>query len=56
MSCETDDFTERLLECLDETDNYKADLRTWTDSLEELSEIENAFEADKKNKLHGGGT
>jgi hypothetical protein len=28
-------------------------LRTWTDSLEELSEIEDAFEPDERNKLHG---
>jgi len=38
MSCKTDDLTKRLLECLEELDNYKDDLDTWTDSLEELSE------------------
>jgi len=56
MSCKTDDLTKRLLECLEELDDYKADLdmwTAWTDSLDELSEIENAFEADNRNKLHG---
>jgi len=28
-------------------------LNTWIDSLEELSEIEDAFEVDERNKLHG---
>ena len=53
MSVKTDDLAERLLKCLEESDDYKADLHTWTDSLEELSEIEDAFEVDKRNKLHG---
>jgi hypothetical protein len=43
----------RLLDYRDELDNCKDDLRTWTDSLEELSEIEDAFGADKKDRLHG---
>ena len=34
-------------------ENYKNDLQTWTDSLKELSEIEDAFEPDEKNKLDG---
>jgi len=57
MTCKTDDVTERLserlLECLKELDNLKDDLATWTDSLEELSEIEDAFEINRRNKLHG---
>ncbi len=48
---ETDRLQERLLECLDETDNLKNDLDTWTDSLEELSEIVDALESE--NGLHG---
>ena len=53
MSHKIDDLTEKLLECLEELDSYKANLDTWTDSLDELSEIEDAFEADSRNKLHG---
>ena len=53
MSCNTDDLVERLLKCQEESERYKANLDTWTDSLEELSEIEDAFEVDKRNKLHG---
>jgi len=53
MSGKTDDLTERLLECLEELDSYKDDLDTWTDSLGELSEIEDAFEAANRNRLHG---
>ena len=52
MSCGTDDLTERLLRVLEELDGLKDNLRTWTDSLEELSEIQDAFEVDKRNKLH----
>ena len=51
MPCETDRLQERLLKCLDEIDNLKDDLDTWTDSLEELSEIVDAFESE--NGLHG---
>ena len=56
MSSKTDDLArarERLLSCLEELECYKDDLDTWTNSLEELSEIENAFEVDKRNKLNG---
>ena len=53
MSRRTDDLTERLLGCLEESEGLKADLHTWLDSLEELSDIEDAFEADKRNRLHG---
>jgi len=44
---------ERLLSCQDKLDGYEDELGTWTDSLEELSIIENAFELDKSNKLQG---
>ena len=53
MSCNTDDLTERLLQCLEDLDQHKMNLDTWIDALEELSEIEDAFEADRKNRLHG---
>ena len=53
MSDKTVSSAERLLQCLEELDDLKADLDTWIDSLEELSEIEDAFEVDKGNKLHG---
>jgi hypothetical protein len=53
MSSKTDDLVKRLLKCLEESEDYKADLDTWIGSLEELSEIEDAFEVDKGNKLHG---
>lgn len=43
----------RLLNCLDDLDNRQDDLKTWTDSLEELSEIEDAFNVDGKINLHG---
>jgi len=36
-----------------ELENLKDDLLTWTDSLEELSEIESAFATDGKIKLQG---
>jgi len=33
----------KLLDCLDDLDSHKNDLRAWTDSLEELVEIEEGF-------------
>jgi len=53
MSFETDQLTKRLLKCLDEIDNLNDDLDTWTNSLEELSEIVDAFESEDANGLHG---
>jgi hypothetical protein len=50
VNCEDYGIIERLQKDLE---NYKNDLQTWTDSLEELSEIEDAFEPDEKNKLDG---
>jgi len=44
--CENNKLIERLLECEKELANRNDDLDTWTDSLEELSEIEDAFATD----------
>jgi len=43
VSCKNNGLIERLLECEKELEQRKADLRTWTDSLKELSEIKDAF-------------
>lgn len=51
MSCENNDLIERLLECEEELETLKDDLDTWTDALEELSEIEDAFATDGRIKL-----
>jgi len=51
--CENNSLLKKLSECGKELENRNDDLQTWTDSLEELSEIEDAFEPDKRNKLHG---
>lgn len=51
MSCENNDLIERLLECEKELETRKDDLDTWTDALEELSEIEDAFATDGEKNL-----
>jgi hypothetical protein len=48
LSCENNDLIERLLECEKELEIRKEDLDTWTHSLEELSEIKDAFTTDGK--------
>ena len=53
MSGKTDGSAERLLQCLEELDYLRADLDTWIDSLDELSEIVDAFKVEKGNKLQG---
>jgi len=53
LTCENNALVERLLECEKELEERKDDLQTWTDSLEELSEIEDAFKTDGKFKLRG---
>jgi len=53
MSHEENNLVERLLRCQEKLEGYESDLDVWTNSLEELSEIEDAFEADKGNNLHG---
>lgn len=50
MNCEDNGAIEKLQK---ELENRNNDLQTWTDSLEELSEIEDAFELDETNKLDG---
>lgn len=52
MSAETDKKAETE-DCGKEEPEYEADWDTWTDPMEELSEIEDAFEVDKRNKLRG---
>lgn len=42
-----------MLECLDELDSYSEDLDSWTGSLGELAEIEDAFPVDERGKLAG---
>ena len=42
MLCKKDDLVEELLKCREELDNLKADLDTWTNSLEELFDVSNA--------------
>ncbi len=46
-------LTERLLKLEDELDYLKDDLKTWTDALEELSEIEDAFNTNEKTEMQG---
>jgi len=53
MSCETDQLTKRLLKCQDEIEKLSDDLDTWTNSLEELSEIVDAFESEDTDGIHG---
>jgi len=45
--CEEEEKTE------EKEEENEVDWDIWTDPLEELSEIEDAFEADEKDKLHG---
>ena len=41
--CENNDLVERLLECEEDLKKRENELKTWTDSLQELSEIEDSF-------------
>jgi hypothetical protein len=50
VNCEDNGLIERLQK---ELEDYKNDLEIWTDSLEELSEIEDAFGPAENNKLNG---
>jgi len=52
MSRKTDKKAEKE-ECDEEEPNHEADWDIWTNPLEELSEVEDAFEVDSENKLHG---
>lgn len=51
--CDNNSLAERLLECEKKLANCEADLKTWTDSLEELSEMEDAFKTDDKFEIDG---
>ena len=53
MTCENNGLVERLVKCEKELEQRKNDLRTWTDSLTELSEIQDTFKTDGKFKLRG---
>ncbi len=46
-------LSEKLLEREKDLESRKEDLKTWTNSLVELSEIEDAFKTDGKFKLRG---
>jgi len=46
-------LSEVLTDCKKEKENLKIDLEIWTDALEALSEIEDAFKKDGKFKLRG---
>jgi hypothetical protein len=50
FTCEDDNLIERLQNRIENNEN---DLQAWTYSLEELAEIEDAFEADEEKKLVG---
>jgi hypothetical protein len=50
VTCEDKGLIEKLQKDLE---NHKNDLQTWTDSLEELSEIEDAFKTNGKPELDG---
>jgi hypothetical protein len=50
VTCEDNGLIEKLQKHLEEHEN---DLQTWTDSLVDLSEIEDAFKRDGKPKLNG---
>lgn len=53
MPCKNDDLVNRLSRCDEELENLEDDLQTWTNSLEELSEIEDAFKTNGKPELDG---
>jgi len=52
-ACDNNDLVERLLKCENKLEDCQGELQSWIDSLEELSEIENAFATDGKTKLDG---
>lgn len=53
MTCENNGLVERLLKCEDELKDCQNDLQSWTGSLEELSEIQDAFKTDGKFRMRG---
>lgn len=46
-------LTEKLLKLEDELDYLKDDLKTWTDAITELSDIEDAFTINGKTEMQG---
>jgi len=46
-------MTKELEKCLEDLQNCNNELEMWTDSLQELSDIEIAFEPDERDRLHG---
>lgn len=53
VSYENNGLVERLLKFEKDLEDFQNDLQSWTDSLEELSEIENAFKTDGKFRIRG---
>jgi hypothetical protein len=57
MPCEDNDLierlTEKLLQCEEELEDSDNELKSWIDSLKELSEIENAFKTDGRFRIRG---
>jgi hypothetical protein len=53
VPCKDNGLTERLVRCEEKLENLEEDLKTWTDSLEELSEIEEAFATAGNINLDG---
>ena len=57
MTCEdkslAEKLSEKLLEWEEEVEYAQNDLKSWIDSLEELSEIEDAFKTDGKFRIRG---
>ena len=46
-------LSEALVDCKEEKRDLKEDLETWTDALEELSEIEDAFKNNEQSEMCG---
>jgi hypothetical protein len=53
VACEDNGLIERLLKCEEELERHKEEAKTWTDSLEELFEIQDAFKTDGKLGIRG---
>ncbi len=53
MSCEKDDLSEKLVECLNEMGNLTNELYQWTESIQDLSNMKKAFQIEEGKKLHG---
>jgi hypothetical protein len=53
MTCEDKGLIERLLGCEKNLEKCDNESQSWTDALEELSEIEDAFVTDENNRLDG---